>query len=219
MSSITSNNNGGHDITYHTYVHENIKSLMQGFRYDAHPMGMRPDGALTSNTAARVYLPTLHLPVLIAIPIIGIDAEGVSVATSGGLSYRDKLPVAQATANVEDFSGEVYAANITAKGIHVSARVERLANGEYQFGGSAKFAYLSIYGVTWEDKPIEPNRTYDVPGLGKVVLNEQKITQVPGDRQGIRVTAIHITLSTAKLGLAVGSDIYIGSAEAIVYDK
>jgi len=29
-----------HDITYHTYVHENIKSLMQGFRYDAHPMGM-----------------------------------------------------------------------------------------------------------------------------------------------------------------------------------
>jgi citrate synthase len=29
-----------HDITYHTYVHENIKGLMQGFRYDAHPMGM-----------------------------------------------------------------------------------------------------------------------------------------------------------------------------------
>ncbi|MDO9379545.1 MAG: citrate synthase [Nocardioidaceae bacterium] len=29
-----------HDITFHTFVHENIKSLMQGFRYDAHPMGM-----------------------------------------------------------------------------------------------------------------------------------------------------------------------------------
>ena len=29
-----------HDITIHTYVHENIKSFMQGFRYDAHPMGM-----------------------------------------------------------------------------------------------------------------------------------------------------------------------------------
>ena len=29
-----------HDITTHTFVHENVKSLMQGFRYDAHPMGM-----------------------------------------------------------------------------------------------------------------------------------------------------------------------------------
>ncbi|MDE3150872.1 MAG: citrate (Si)-synthase, partial [Gemmatimonadota bacterium] len=29
-----------HDITFHTYVHENIKSFLQGFRYDAHPMSM-----------------------------------------------------------------------------------------------------------------------------------------------------------------------------------
>ncbi len=28
------------DITHHTFVHENIKDLMQAFRYDAHPMGM-----------------------------------------------------------------------------------------------------------------------------------------------------------------------------------
>ncbi len=36
-----------HDITYHTYVHENIKTFLQGFRYDAHPMAM-----LTSAVAA-----------------------------------------------------------------------------------------------------------------------------------------------------------------------
>jgi len=35
------------DITYHTYVHENIKTFLQGFRYDAHPMSM-----LTSAVAA-----------------------------------------------------------------------------------------------------------------------------------------------------------------------
>ena len=29
-----------HDITYHTYVHENIKTFLAGFRYDAHPMSM-----------------------------------------------------------------------------------------------------------------------------------------------------------------------------------
>ena len=29
-----------HNITFHTMLHENIKKFMEGFRYDAHPMGM-----------------------------------------------------------------------------------------------------------------------------------------------------------------------------------
>ncbi|HEX6517715.1 MAG TPA: citrate synthase [Nocardioidaceae bacterium] len=29
-----------HEITYHTFVHENVRRFMKGFRYDAHPMGM-----------------------------------------------------------------------------------------------------------------------------------------------------------------------------------
>ncbi|MDP1906977.1 MAG: citrate/2-methylcitrate synthase, partial [Hyphomicrobium sp.] len=30
-----------HDITHHTYIHENMrKRFMEGFHYDAHPMGM-----------------------------------------------------------------------------------------------------------------------------------------------------------------------------------
>ena len=29
-----------HQITIHTFVHENVKGFMQGFRHDAHPMGM-----------------------------------------------------------------------------------------------------------------------------------------------------------------------------------
>ena len=36
-----------HDITFHTYVHENIKRFLEGFRYDAHPMSM-----LASSVAA-----------------------------------------------------------------------------------------------------------------------------------------------------------------------
>ncbi len=36
-----------HDVTFHTYVHENIIKLMEGFRYDAHAMGM-----LVSSVAA-----------------------------------------------------------------------------------------------------------------------------------------------------------------------
>jgi citrate synthase len=29
-----------HEITYHTYVHTNVIKFLEGFRYDAHPMGM-----------------------------------------------------------------------------------------------------------------------------------------------------------------------------------
>ncbi len=28
------------DVTHHTFLHENVKKLVEGFRYDAHPMGM-----------------------------------------------------------------------------------------------------------------------------------------------------------------------------------
>jgi citrate synthase len=45
-------------ITTHTFVHENVKELMVGFRYDAHPMGM-----LASMTAAlsTFYPPAKHV--------------------------------------------------------------------------------------------------------------------------------------------------------------
>ncbi|NNG17800.1 MAG: citrate (Si)-synthase, partial [Gemmatimonadales bacterium] len=29
-----------HDVTYHTYVHTNLIKFLEGFRYDAHPMGV-----------------------------------------------------------------------------------------------------------------------------------------------------------------------------------
>jgi citrate synthase len=55
-----------HDITLHTYLHENIKDLMHSFRYDAHPMGMfistlaalstfYPEARNVDDPAARLY--------------------------------------------------------------------------------------------------------------------------------------------------------------------
>ena len=42
------------DITFHTYVHENIKQFMEGFRYDAHPMSMLCAGV----AALSAFYPT-----------------------------------------------------------------------------------------------------------------------------------------------------------------
>ncbi len=39
-----------HDVTFHTYVHENITDLFEGFRYDAHAMGMVLSGVSALST-------------------------------------------------------------------------------------------------------------------------------------------------------------------------
>jgi citrate synthase len=45
-----------HDIKYHTFVHENIRKFLEGFRYDAHPMSM-----LCSSVAAMSsFYPSAH---------------------------------------------------------------------------------------------------------------------------------------------------------------
>jgi citrate synthase len=60
-----------HDITHHTFVHEDIKTFISGFRYDAHPMGMLQAsvGALSTfypdaknlNDPEERYLATIRL--------------------------------------------------------------------------------------------------------------------------------------------------------------
>ncbi len=42
------------EITIHTFVHENVKDFMQGFRYDANPMGM----LVASVGALSTFYPT-----------------------------------------------------------------------------------------------------------------------------------------------------------------
>ena len=39
-----------HDVTYHTYVHENFVELFHSFRYDAHAMGMMVSGVAALST-------------------------------------------------------------------------------------------------------------------------------------------------------------------------
>ena len=41
------------EITHHTFVHENVKRLMEAFRYDAHPMGM----FIASTAALSTFYP------------------------------------------------------------------------------------------------------------------------------------------------------------------
>ena len=71
-----------HDVTIHTFLHENLKHFIEGFRYDAHPMGMLmasvsalstfyPDASRISDSEARA----LQITRLIAkMPTLGAFA-------------------------------------------------------------------------------------------------------------------------------------------------
>ncbi len=73
-----------HDITYHTYVHENMRKFLEGFRYDAHPMSM-----MCSATAALSgFYPearNIHDPEQRYISVIRLLAK---IPTIAAFAYR-----------------------------------------------------------------------------------------------------------------------------------
>jgi citrate synthase len=72
------------NITMHTYVHENIKRFMEGFRYDAHPMAMLASGVAALST----FYPTaknIHDPHERDIAFVRLLAK---VPTIAAFAYR-----------------------------------------------------------------------------------------------------------------------------------
>ncbi len=76
-----------HSITHHTYVHENIKKSMEGFRYDAHPMAMLLStvGALSSFYPAAKELDSATERYMAIIRLIA------KMPTLAAFAYRHNL--------------------------------------------------------------------------------------------------------------------------------
>jgi citrate synthase len=76
-----------HDITHHTYVHENIKKFVEGFRYDAHPMGMllATVGALSTFYPDSKHIDDEHERYMATIRLIA------KVPTLAAFAYRHNL--------------------------------------------------------------------------------------------------------------------------------
>jgi citrate synthase len=76
-----------HDITHHTFVHEDIKKFLAGFRYDAHPMGMllASVGALSTFYPDAKKLDDPHERYLATIRLIA------KMPTLAAFSYRHNM--------------------------------------------------------------------------------------------------------------------------------
>jgi citrate synthase len=76
-----------HEITIHTFVHENVKDFMQGFRYDANPMGM----LVASVGALSTFYPdanNIHDPAVRDIQIIRLLAK---MPTLAAFAFRHNM--------------------------------------------------------------------------------------------------------------------------------
>ena len=75
------------DITTHTFVHENIKMFVQGFRYDAHPMGMllATVGALSTFYPEAKHIKDKHERYMATIRMIA------KMPTLAAFAYRHNL--------------------------------------------------------------------------------------------------------------------------------
>src|SRR6266545_154671 len=75
------------DITHHTFVHEDIKQFLQGFRYDAHPMGMllASVGALSTFYPDAKHIDDPEERYMAAIRMIA------KVPTLAAFSYRHNM--------------------------------------------------------------------------------------------------------------------------------
>ena len=76
-----------HEITIHTFVHENVKDFMQGFRYDANPMGM----LVASVGALSTFYPDanqIHDEQIRAMQLIRLLAK---MPTLAALAFRHNM--------------------------------------------------------------------------------------------------------------------------------
>jgi citrate synthase len=76
-----------HEITIHTFVHENVKKFIEGFRYDAHPMGM----LVGSVGALSTFYPNanrIHDPACQHIQTIRLIAK---MPTLAAFAYRHNM--------------------------------------------------------------------------------------------------------------------------------
>jgi citrate synthase len=75
------------DVTHHTFVHEDLKHLFEGFRYDAHPMGMllAGVGALSTFYPEAKQIDDLKERYMAAIRLIA------KVPTLAAFSYRHNM--------------------------------------------------------------------------------------------------------------------------------
>lgn len=143
-----------------------------------------PTGGFRSASLASVQVPG------------AVSAELLVASTSGANSVASS---AASLAHVVVLPGQ--SAEVTAS--FVRAESEATCNG---VRGAIEVLELTFGGQAVTLDPFAPNQTFQIPGVAKLVVNEQK-TGSGGGAQEITVNALHLTLAT-------GDEVILSSARS-----
>lgn len=139
-----------------------------------------------------------------------LSASALNSTTTGMLDVQDVS--AQTTSEV----GSLQLLNGLISAEQVLAVASSYANGTTAASDAvgSQFVGLVVAGQSITALPA-PNTRISLPGVGYVVLNEQKVTGDGATTTGITVNMIHVVLQNALTGLKTG-DIFLGSAKSAV---
>lgn len=164
-----------------------------------------------SGKSASITLCTTKAGVDKASNVIGVDVPGLlstgAVNTAASSRAPQSGPVSRASANVEN--ARLLSGLITATSIRAISETSHDSTG-FQVNGSGSFTDLSVNGQSIESSPA-PNTTIRIPGVGRVVLNEQ-MSDIGANTASLTVNALHLYVTQDIPGVAKGTRVILGHA-------
>ena len=173
----------------------NTAHLQPAFRATLTTCAAKP-GSVSRNTGASAHVPNA--------------LQTGTIANRVSASGNASIATTRSTSTIH--STNVLKGLIRASLISTRARVSYLAGKGFRFGGGARYGGLAVNG---QSVSVHPNTRISLPGIGRVILNQQKRTVRHGTAS-IVVNAIHVvvTNSANPLGLRTGTNIVVGHAAA-----
>jgi hypothetical protein len=150
-----------------------------------------------------------------------LNVEGVlSSGTGRTTAYGESLStgsVVRTTATVEDV--DLLGGLIRADLVKAVAENTRSKSGQTTSSADgSRFVNLTIAGESI-DANVPPNTRIDLPGVGYVIVNEQRLLQPTATREqaSALVRALHVVVDTGDtLGLPVGTELIVAHAKTTI---
>lgn len=149
---------------------------------------------LVNSTAA------VNVPLLLKVGVVESRTTSTTSPTAADVTHSNRV------AGVNLLSGL-----IRADAVQATSRAQKLPGGERINTPTTEIVNLVIAG---KKIPITvaPNTAITIPGVARVVVNEQSTSAT-----GNLVSALHVTLLAPKGGLRTGADIYVAVASSQIY--
>ncbi len=133
---------------------------------------------------------------------------GTTVSTASTTENPAAATTSSTVQSIDLLGGLVSASAVTSV-----ASASNNGNGYSVSAAGTNFASLNVLGLPLLLN-VSPNTKIALPGIGYVVLNEQKRRVTPVSAS-LRVTGIHVVVTTQNLlGYEVGTNIFVGQAAA-----